>query len=83
MNQDEVFSKVQMIFRDIFDSTTLTISREMNASHVEDWDSLAQINLIVAMEKEFRLKFSLIEMQAVENVGDMLDLIGKKTNAVR
>jgi acyl carrier protein len=45
---------------------------------VEDWDSLAHINLVVAIEKRFRIKFALGELQSLKNVGDMLDLIARK-----
>jgi acyl carrier protein len=83
MNSEEVFIKVQAIFRDIFDNQMMILKLDMNSSHIEDWDSLAQINLIVAIEKDFKLKFSLIEMNGLENVGDMLRLIEAKINAIR
>ncbi len=74
------FEKLQTIFRDVFDDESLNIKREYSAADIEDWDSLAQINLIVAIEKEFNLKFNINDITALANIGDMLDLIEKKIN---
>ena len=51
----------------------------MTASDVEDWDSLNHINLIVAVEREFKVKFTTAEVSGLKNVGDLMDLIGRKT----
>lgn len=76
----DIFSKVQDIFREVFDDETLEIKREFSSKDIEDWDSLAQINLIVAMEKEFGLKFNMNDIIKLANIGDMIDLIEKKNN---
>ncbi len=78
MTHDEIASKVQDIFRDVFDDDALTISRATNSADIEDWDSLAQISLVVAIEKEFRIRCSLDELATLSDVGDMLDLIAGK-----
>ena len=76
MNQKE---RLQEIFRDIFDDEKLIITEEMSANDIEDWDSLAQINLIIAIEKEFKVKFRLEEVSNLKNIGEMLELFSKKT----
>ena len=73
-----ILSKLQNIFRDIFDDENLVLTRETTANDIEDWDSLAQINIIVACETEFELKFDLSDIVKLENVGDMMDLVEKK-----
>ncbi len=73
--------EIQEIFRDIFDDESLVIDRESNASTVEDWDSLAHVNLVTAIEKKYKIKFALAELQSLKNVGDMIDLIEKKIAA--
>jgi acyl carrier protein len=70
--------RLQEIFRDVFDDEELIITEEMTATDIEDWDSLAQINLIVAIEKEFRIKFTLEEISELKNIGEMLKLINSK-----
>lgn len=69
---------LQNIFRDIFDDENLIIVETTNSSDIEDWDSLAQINLIVAIEEEYNIKFNLEEVSKLNNVGEMLELIKKK-----
>ena len=75
MNQKE---RLQEIFRDIFDDEELVITEDMSANDIEDWDSLAQINLIIAIEKEFKVKFNLEEVSSLKNIGEMLELLSKK-----
>jgi acyl carrier protein len=75
MTHDSVLERIQPIFRDIFDDETLVVEDKTCADDIEDWDSLAQINIVVAMEKIFSLKFSLEDLKGIENVGDMVDLI--------
>lgn len=78
MTREEVMSKVQDIFRDVFDDSSLQISDSTNSSDIEDWDSLEHIALVVSMEKEFDMKFDIKEVNKLENVGGMIDLIMSK-----
>ena len=79
MTAVEVIEKLEQVFRDIFDEEELTINNETTAEDIEDWDSLAHINLVVAIEKEFDVKFALGELQALRNVGDMVNLVIRKS----
>ena len=80
MTREEVFNGVQDIFRDIFDEDYLIISDTVSSDEIEDWDSLNHINLVSAIEAEFKIKFSLDELTVLKNVGAMVDLIVKKQN---
>ena len=80
MNKEYILEKVQNIFRDIFDDETLIIKQDTSPNNIDDWDSLAQINMIVAIEKDFDIKFNLEEIQKLRNVGDTLALIFQKIN---
>jgi acyl carrier protein len=75
MTRDEVFSGVQDIFRDIFDVDDLVVSNTTNSDEIEDWDSLNHINLVSAIEKEFKIKFALGELMTLKDVGAMVDLM--------
>ena len=66
------------IFRDIFDREDLVLTPALTARDVAEWDSLSHIRLIVAVEKEFGVKFALGELQSLQNVGEMIALIEKK-----
>jgi acyl carrier protein len=71
-------SNLQVIFRDVFDDETITLTRCTSAEDIEDWDSLMHINIIVACENEFGIKFDLADIVELENVGGMVDVIEKK-----
>jgi acyl carrier protein len=75
---DSILEEIQPIFRDILDQPNLTLTRESNASNVSDWDSLAHINLVTSIEKRYKIRFALGELQDLKNVGDMVDLIETK-----
>ena len=66
------------IFRDVFDDDNLLINLSTTANDIEGWDSLANIRLVVAIEKFFKLRFSASEISNLENVGDVVNLILKK-----
>ena len=78
MSREKIFDEMKKIFRDVFEEETLEINNETNAEDIEDWDSLEQINLLIAMEKKFEIKFNINEVVALENVGDMAELIFRK-----
>lgn len=79
MDKQQIFDGVTEIFRTVFDDEDLTLTRETTSDDIEDWDSLEQINLLVAMEKKFSIKFKLEDVKHLSNVGEMLDLIEKLT----
>lgn len=78
MLQDHIIGRLEPIFRDVLDQPSLTLTAGSNASNVQDWDSLAHISIVGAIEKEFRTKFTLAELQSLKNVGDMAALVSKK-----
>ncbi len=81
MDSGALLEQVQEIFRDVLDQPDLVLTRGSNANNVEDWDSLAHINLVTGIEKHFKIKFALGELQELKDVGDMIDLIQTKLAA--
>ena len=73
-----IANQVQDIFRDILDEESLTLTRETTANDVDGWDSLTHIQLIVAIEKKFKVKFSSKEILSWKNVGELLDSLQSK-----
>jgi acyl carrier protein len=69
---------LEPVFREVFDDSAIVLSRETTSDDIEDWDSLTHMNLVVAMELKFKIKFALGELQKLRNVGEMLDLINRK-----
>lgn len=66
------------IFQDVMDDDNLVITPETKAEDVDNWDSLAQIRLVVSIEEELGLRFSAAEISSLQNVGDLIDLIARK-----
>lgn len=83
MTRKEIFEKLDEIFQDVFDDPNIHVTNDTTAEDIEDWDSLEHINLIVAVEKGFGVKFSMGEVTHMENVGEMADLIAKKQEQKR
>ena len=75
MTREEVFEKLNEVFQDVFDDEEITVNDETTADDIEDWDSLEHINLIVAVEKKFNIKFNMGEVNKFKNVGEMVDAI--------
>ncbi|MCI9270117.1 MAG: acyl carrier protein [Dorea sp.] len=78
MSREEVFEKLNMIFRNNFDDDGIILSDATSSADIEDWDSLEQINLVVAIQDEFRVKFNIEEVNAMKNVGEMVNYILEK-----
>jgi acyl carrier protein len=80
MTFDEVLNQVNGIFIKVLGQKDLILKYDTTADQVEDWDSLTHIELIVAIEKHFKIKLSLVEVQGFKNVGEMCTVILKKVN---
>ena len=78
LSVEDVLTRITPIFTDVLDDDAIVLTRETTARDVEGWDSLAHINLIISIEKEFKISFTLVELQGLKNVGDMLDLVVRK-----
>lgn len=59
MEKTEILVKVQDIFRDVLDNEEIVLNNDTSADDIEEWDSLSHIQLIVAIEKHFKIKFTL------------------------
>lgn len=78
MTREAVFEKLDEIFQDVFDDPDICVGETTTAADIEDWDSLEHINLIVAVENAFGIKFGMGEVTHMEDVGEMANLILKK-----
>lgn len=78
MSREEVFEALNEVFQDVFDDEDIVVVDATTADDIEDWDSLEHINLIVAVEKKFGIKFTMPEITALKNVGEMVNLILEK-----
>jgi acyl carrier protein len=70
--------KLTTIFRVVFDNDEINLRPEMTANDVDGWDSLSYVNLIIAVEKGFGIKFTQKEIMSFKNVGDLSRCIDSK-----
>lgn len=70
-----------LLFREVFDRQDLVLSRDTSSADVPEWDSLMHIQVIVAAEKKFGVRFAPGEIEGLKNVGEFLDLILRKSSA--
>ena len=75
---DEISNRLQNIFRDVFDDSSIILQEEMSAKDIDEWDSLTHIQLIVTTEQQFNIRFMTAEIAELKNVGEFLKLIKKK-----
>lgn len=75
MTREEVFSRLNKVFREVFDNEEITVEDRTTANDVERWDSLMHITLVSEVEDEFDLHFEMRDVTKMQNVGDMVDKI--------
>jgi acyl carrier protein len=78
MEDVEIRARLREIFREVFDDNSIEIRDEMTAQDVEEWDSLNHINLIVAVERNFDVRFTTKEVRNLANVGEFIALLKGK-----
>ena len=76
--EERIYETLNEIFRDIFDDEDIVVTPETNSDSIEDRDSLEHINLVVAIEKAFDLKFSMDEVTGMKDVGEMVEIIKER-----
>ncbi len=78
MERSAILEKLNGIFTDVLDNDDIRINETSTANDIEEWDSLTHIQLVVAIEKSFKVKFTTYEIQIWKNVGDMVNSIQAK-----
>jgi acyl carrier protein len=81
MDAKQVMKEVNDIFRRELDEDDIEVQYDTTAKDVDGWDSLTHIQLVVAIEKHFKIRFTASEIQKFSNVGEMCDAIVAKVNA--
>lgn len=75
MNRDEILDRLQPIFQDLFDNPDLVVTEASSALDIPDWDSLAQVNLVLGAEREFNVRFDSDRINDLANVGELISEI--------
>ena len=78
MKKEDILNNVASVFNDVLDEGDLKLTEKSTADDVEGWDSLTHVELVAAVEKKFRIRFTAKEIQSWKNVGEMIDSIVSK-----
>ena len=78
---DQVIGDLNQIVREILNDNSIELQYQTTAKDVRNWDSLHHIEIVVAVEKHFGIRFNFAELQRFKNVGEMCDNIAKKLAA--
>ncbi len=84
---DDLLPQLQATLRQVFNDDELTITPESTAADIEGWDSMMHINVVIAVEKRFGIKFASAEINSLkdegQNIGTFLDLVRRKLDKKR
>ena len=75
MSRTEIFERLSLIFRDVFDNEDIVLEEKTTANDIDEWDSLTHIMLIAEVESAFDVKFAMKDVVGFKNVGEMADVI--------
>ncbi len=78
MEQQDILLAVNEIFKEVLDNDQIVLSADTTADDIEEWDSLNHIQLVVAIEKHFKQRFTSTEIQQWKNVGEMCAAIQRR-----
>lgn len=71
-------SKIFGIIKDTFNRQDIDVSRSTMSSDIPEWDSLKNVEIILAIEQIFCIEFNLNDLKNIKNVGMLIDLIQQK-----
>ena len=77
MTKEEILSKVNEVFHEVFDDDSIVVTETTTAKDIEDWDSLMHITLVSEIENAFGFKFMMKDVVGMKDVGEMLDIIAQ------
>jgi acyl carrier protein len=78
MNIDDIWAKLTEVYHEIFDDDEIELTPETTAEDIEEWDSLSNVQLLIAIEQEFGVKFSTGEIANLRNVGELVMVIQRQ-----
>jgi acyl carrier protein len=78
VDNPQILAELTEIFRDVFDDDAIVVTNQTTAPDVEGWDSFNHINLVIAVENRFHIRFQVAEIEELRNVGELARLIEKK-----
>lgn len=82
MDKEKIKAKLTGVFQDVFDDESIELSDKTTADDIDGWDSLEHITLISAVEKAFKMRFTMKEVSGMKNVGEMMDILAERAKKI-
>ncbi|MDE7230810.1 MAG: acyl carrier protein [Oscillospiraceae bacterium] len=82
MDKEKIKARLNEVFRDVFDDEGIELSEDTTADDIDGWDSLEHITLISAVEKAFKMRFTMKEVSGMKNVGEMIDILAERAKKI-
>lgn len=79
MDEAQIYARLAAIFQDVFDEDSVAVTPELSAKDINSWDSVTHIRLMLTVEKAFRIRFSVPDIDKLENVRDLVTMIKART----
>ncbi len=79
-SQSAIYTALTEIFNDVFMRDDMTLTPALTARDVDGWDSFKQIEIMVSVEERFNIKLNTREIDSLKSVGDLADVIARKTS---
>lgn len=81
MEQSDIYKSLEEIFQEVFDDDGISLTPETSAEDIPEWDSFNHVNIVVASEMRFGVRFRASELEELNNVGDFVKLVQEKLAA--
>jgi acyl carrier protein len=78
VDESAIYKRLNEIFRDILDDEQITLTPETTATDIPEWDSFNHVNISVACEAAFGIRFKAAELEELRNVGELVQIIQRK-----
>lgn len=78
---NSTLSQVESVVQSVLADESIRLTKEMTATSIDDWDSLNHIQIVVALEKHFAIRFTAAELVAYDTIGGLVDAIDAKLDS--
>lgn len=75
MTEDDVLAKVKVMAQEVFSREDLDFTPQTTAEHIDEWDSITHMQLIIMVEREFKMRFTARDLAKLDQVQDLLDVV--------
>jgi acyl carrier protein len=75
---NELRTAVERTLHGLFPSVNGAFQDQWGPEDIEGWDSLAHLNMVMALSQEFGVEFDFMEVMAIQTIGDIMELVQQK-----